>query len=194
MGPTSANDAGGLLSPPLRAQLLTVAAEAIRAGLSGARWQPRLGDYAEPLRQPRASFVTLRLGAALRGCVGNLDTLLPLVQDVAHNARAAAFEDPRFAPLTQVEFVRLDIHLALLNPPQPIPCASEAEALAQLRPQIDGVVLVDGACRGTFLPSVWRELPEPRTFLHQLKRKAGLPEEHWSNTLRLWRYTVESVP
>jgi AMMECR1 domain-containing protein len=66
--------------------------------------------------------------------------------------------------------------------------------LSQLRPGVDGLILEEGGRRGTFLPAVWESLPEPRAFLRELKRKAGLPADHWSDTLRAHRYTVESVP
>jgi len=73
----------------------------------------------------------------------------------------------------------------------PLPAASEAELLAALRPRVDGLVLVEGRRRATFLPAVWRELPEPRQFLAHLKHKAGLPADHWSPSLQFFRYTVE---
>jgi uncharacterized protein len=69
---------------------------------------------------------------------------------------------------------------------------SEADLLAQIRPGIDGLILSDGQARGTFLPSVWDSLPEPRDFLNQLKRKAGMPADHWSDRVRVARYTTES--
>ena len=71
--------------------------------------------------------------------------------------------------------------------------ASEADLLAQIVPGVDGLILEDAGRRGTFLPSVWESLPEPRQFLAHLKRKAGLPEHHWSDTLKVWRYRTEVV-
>ena len=71
--------------------------------------------------------------------------------------------------------------------------SSEEDVLRQLRPGIDGLILEEGEIhRGTFLPSVWDSLPEPRQFLHQLKLKAGLAPDYWSDTLRILRYTTES--
>jgi AmmeMemoRadiSam system protein A len=113
---------------------------------------------------------------------------------VASNAYSAAFEDPRFAPLERGEFERLDIHLSLLSAPEPIQFGSEKDLLAQIRPSLDGLVLEEGARRGTFLPSVWEQLPDPVEFLRHLKRKAGLPADYWSATLRVSRYTSESIP
>ncbi len=142
----------------------------------------------------RATFVTLTIDAQLRGCIGTLEARRALVEDVASNAYSAAFEDPRFAPLERAEFERLDIHLSLLSAPEPIQFGSEKDLLAQIRPSLDGLVLEEGARRGTFLPSVWEQLPDPVEFLRHLKRKAGLPADYWSATLRVSRYTSESIP
>jgi uncharacterized protein len=128
----------------------------------------------------------------LRGCIGSLEARRPLALDVAENAFASAFRDPRFAPLARAEEPRLDLHISVLSEAEQIPVRSEAELLASLRPGIDGVILSAGARRGTFLPSVWEQLPEPHRFLAQLKRKAGLPADYWSAELRVERYTVEA--
>jgi len=142
-------------------------------------------------REPGASFVTLTQQGALRGCIGSLEAHRPLAEDVAANARAAAFRDPRFAPLVADELARTRVEVSLLTPAQPLSCRDEADALAQLRPHIDGVILSAGRQRATFLPQVWEQLPDPADFLAQLKRKAGLPADFWSADLRLERYTVE---
>ncbi|WP_338114108.1 AmmeMemoRadiSam system protein A [Thiorhodococcus mannitoliphagus] len=176
-----------------RAIILDVAAEAIAQGLEQrSPWVPDTSDYAETLRQPRASFVTLEMDADLRGCIGALEAYRPLVQDVAHNAFAAAFQDPRFPPLSSAEYPRLTIKVSVLTAPEPLAFASEAELLQQLRPGADGLILKDARHRGTFLPAVWEQLPDPIDFLAHLKRKAGLPMDYWSNDLEVLRYTTES--
>jgi hypothetical protein len=143
------------------------------------------------LHRPGATFVTLRAGGELRGCIGVLEARRPLGEDVRANARAAAFEDPRFVPVTRAEYAQISIEVSLLSVATPIVAASEAHARALLRPGIDGVTLEYGAQRGTFLPQVWRSVPEPRRFLAALKRKAGLPSDFWSDEVKLSRYTVE---
>jgi uncharacterized protein len=174
--------------------LLGVAGASIEHGLAyGGPLRLSLGDYPEPLRAPGACFVTLRRQGALRGCIGSLEPRRPLVVDVAENAHAAAFGDPRFPPLARHERIDLEIHLSVLTPLEPLPAASEAELLAALRPGVDGLVLREGERRATFLPAVWGELPDPRSFLGHLRRKAGLGEDHWSPTLRFWRYRVEDL-
>ena len=94
--------------------------------------------------------------------------------DVQANARAAAFQDPRFEPLRFEELSITQVEVSVLSTRQPIPFIDEEDALAQLRPCIDGIVLEFGRHRSTFLPQVWDSLPEPRRFLAELKRKAGL--------------------
>lgn len=172
--------------------LLSVAQSAVKNGLRTGRpleVDPR--DYDPELRAPRATFVTLRIDGALRGCTGSLEAVNPLVVDVAQSAHRSAFGDPRFSPVGADEVPRLAFHISVLSPLEPLPADSEAELRASLRPGIDGLVLREGPRSGTFLPSVWDSLPSPDRFLEELKRKAGLPVDYWSPTLRFERYTVE---
>jgi AmmeMemoRadiSam system protein A len=152
-----------------------------------------LDAFAPALGAKRASFVTLRRSGKLRGCIGTLEASDPLVVGVAENAFKAAFRDPRFSPLVEAELPETGIHISILSPLERVEVFSEADLLAQLRPGIDGVVLQEGIHRGTFLPSVWEELPDAAQFLQQLKRKAGLPAEFWSGDLEVWRYTAELI-
>ncbi len=176
-----------------RAQLLQLAEASIRHGLTHHHPLPlSLSDYPESLRQPGACFVTLTMDTNLRGCIGTLEGHHPLVMDVAHNAYAAAFCDPRFPPLTHGELHRLTLHISVLTTPQPMCFSSESDLLAQLKPGVDGLIIEDQGCRGTFLPSVWESLPKPADFLCHLKMKAGLPPEHWSKTLQVSCYQTES--
>lgn len=178
-----------------RTTLLEIARASIINGLEeGRALRVRPDEYPEPLRAIRASFVTLRQAGDLRGCIGHLEAFQPLIKDVADNAWAAAFRDPRFVPLRHEEFDRLDIHISLLTPPEPMRFESEADLLGQIRPGRDGLILQDGIARGTFLPSVWESLPDVQSFWMHLKRKAGLPGRHWSNTLKVFRYEAESFP
>jgi AmmeMemoRadiSam system protein A len=177
-----------------RETLLKLARDSIREGLGGQKLAVRADDYSPALRAPGASFVTLHIERALRGCIGSLEARAPLAQDVASNAWNAAFRDPRFGPVSLGEFERLDIHLSVLTAPEPMQFASEEDLLGQLRPGVDGLVIEESYRRGTFLPSVWEQLPDSREFLRALKRKAGLPADFWSNTLRVSRYTAVSIP
>lgn len=177
-----------------RGLLLGAARQAIAHGLTqGVPLNTQAGVYPPPLLACRASFVTLKLAGELRGCIGTLEARLPLIEDVALRAHAAAFEDPRFPALEPAEFDAISIHVSVLGPAEAIPFASEAEALAALRPGIDGVILEAHGRRGTFLPAVWDALPEPQVFLRRLRLKLGLPAHYWSETMRLWRYTVDEI-
>jgi AmmeMemoRadiSam system protein A len=137
--------------------------------------------------------VTLHLGKQLRGCIGSLQGYQPLIVDVAMNAFNAAFRDPRFLPMTESELPKISLDISVLSKSQPMHFSSEADLLSQLRPGIDGLIISDHGHRGTFLPSVWEQLPDPATFLSHLKTKAGLPTNYWSNTLTVQRYTTELI-
>jgi AmmeMemoRadiSam system protein A len=174
--------------------LLNLAAASIDHGLSERGALPVVPqDYPELLRQPRASFVTLRIGPRLRGCMGSLEATEPLVINVARNAFSAAFRDPRFSPVVREEFPQLGIHLSLLSRPEPLAFESEEQLLSLIRPGIDGLTLIEGNHRATLLPAVWGTVADPREFLAHLKKKAGLSANYWSPTVRVERYTAESV-
>jgi AmmeMemoRadiSam system protein A len=163
-----------------------------RASIAQALGLPRAeGELPSWLQKPGACFVTLTQDGQLRGCIGSLGAHRPLGDDVRANAVAAALRDPRFPALTAAELGRTQVEVSVLSPMQPLSFNSEAEALAQLRPHIDGVVLEYGGHRGTFLPQVWEHLPTPTAFMAQLKRKAGLRADFWADGVRLQRYTVE---
>jgi len=179
--------------PPERGRvLLAIARESLAEALGVGRAGPSPGiERAEPwLAEPGACFVTLTLNGHLRGCVGSLYAHRPLGEDVRSNARAAAFRDSRFPPLTREELPRIAVEVSLLSPPVPLPVCDEAEARARLRPGRDGVILDYRGARGTFLPQVWEQLPDPRSFLDQLKHKAGLAPTFWSPEIQLWTYEV----
>jgi len=142
------------------------------------------------LREHGACFVTLTQGGELRGCIGTLEAHRPLLADVKANALAAAFRDPRFMPLGTAELDVTRVEISLLSSMEPMAFEGEADALALLRPGIDGVVFEYGHYRSTFLPQVWEQLPDVREFMAQLKRKAGLTADFWATGVRLSRYGV----
>lgn len=170
------------------AVLVSIARESIgeRLGLASRlrRAEPWLAVQA-------ASFVTLHLEGELRGCIGSIDPRRPLGEDVAFNALAAAFRDPRFEPLTQDEYPAIEIEVSVLSPRTPLAAATEAQAAVGLRPGVDGVYLEYQGHAATFLPQVWENLPDPVEFLAALRLKARLPPRFWDPAIRLTRYTVE---
>ena len=177
-----------------RKQLLNLAKESIQHGLdTGRPLKIDIDQYPPELTKPCATFVTLKKQGQLRGCIGMLEAVRPLAQDIAENAFSAAFRDPRFPPLEKDELDLLEIHLSILSHPEPVTFASEQDLLTQVRPGIDGLILEEGSRRGTFLPSVWQSLPDTRQFLRHLKQKAGLPADYWSDSLKVFRYTTEYI-
>ena len=167
--------------------LLTIARSAIGAELG---FRPLAEASHAALTLPAATFVTLKHSGELRGCIGSLKPRRPLGVDVRENAIAAAFRDPRFPPLAVVEFEATSVEVSLLSVDERIDVRDEEDLLARLRPDMDGLVLECGRHRATFLPQVWESLPEPRSFLAALKRKAGLPEDFWSPQVNVSRYGV----
>lgn len=185
-------------TPPLQAyadELVAVATTAIDHGLvRGAPPEVDVAAHSPPLRAERAAFVTLLdADGALRGCVGSIEAERPLVADVSANAFAAAFQDPRFPPLVPAERPGLACKLSVLTPAEPIEFGDEAELLGRLEPGVDGVLVEAGACRATFLPAVWEQIPEPAAFWRTLKQKAGLDPDGLPADLAVYRYRAESI-
>lgn len=181
-----------MLNTAQRQHLHDIAYRSIQHGLSHGKPLPvDLEKLDAALQTRRATFVTLHKHGELRGCIGMLEAVRPMAEDVAHNAFAAAFSDPRFPPLQENELQHLTIHISILATPEPMQFDSEAELIAQLRPGIDGLIMEEDRHRGTFLPSVWTSLPERKDFLNHLKMKSGLPENYWSDSIQVQRYTVE---
>ncbi len=162
-----------------------------RAAISRVLNVPHAADESAPwLAEHGACFVTLTQYGELRGCIGTLQARQPLLADVKSNAVSAALRDPRFAPLSAAELDITVVEISLLSPAQPMEFLDEADALAQLRPGVDGIIFEYGRYRSTFLPQVWEQLPQPRQFMAHLKHKAGLPDSFWAEEVRLSRYTV----
>lgn len=162
-----------------------------RAAIAHALNAPHPVDTSAPwLAEHGASFVTLTQSGELRGCIGSLQAHRPLLDDVRGNAVSAALRDPRFAPLSAEELDITTVEVSLLSETQPMTVRDEADALAQLRPHVDGVIFEYGRYRSTFLPQVWEDLARPRDFLALLRRKAGLPDDFWAEGVKLSRYTV----
>jgi AmmeMemoRadiSam system protein A len=143
------------------------------------------------LNDRAATFVTLKQDGELRGCIGSLKARYSLMDDLQSNAIAAAFHDPRFPPLSENELNQVQIEVSVLSSPEKIEFASEADLLAQLKPHIDGVIFNYGNNRSTFLPQVWEKLSSPELFMAQLKQKAGLAADFWSDEVLIYRYRVE---
>ena len=181
------------LAPAEAARLLAIAHGSLAEGLRAQRaLEIDLAGEPLALREPGATFVTLRTpDAALRGCVGSLEALRPLAEDVAENAYRAAFHDPRFEPVTEDEASRLEVSVSILGVPERLAVSSATELAARLRPGQDGLILRQGARRATFLPEVWTSLPDPREFVRALERKAGIAS--WTPPVEALRYATTTL-
>jgi uncharacterized protein len=173
-------------------QLITLAWNSIDYSLKHSTIMPiELKSFSLELQEKRATFVTLKLDDDLRGCIGAIDPVRPLAEDVVHNAYASAFRDPRFSPLSHRERKGLDLAISVLSLREYLEFSSEEDLLKIIRPDIDGLVLEEGYYCGAFLPVMWEQLPTPKEFMRSLKRKAGLDYDYWSDTVRVSRFTAE---
>ena len=181
-----------LLSPTHRGDLLRAARHVLHLACHGrpsatldmSTFSPRLHTVA-------ASFVTLLRDGNLRGCIGSMAAHRPLVQDVVDNTLKAGFRDARFKPIAAQELPQLDIKISVLSRPTELSFSSEASARRAFDKGAHGLILTDGKHRGVLLPQVWDQIGTKTDFLTALKRKAGLPEDHWSDTLRLFAFHSE---
>ena|SRR5579859_624306 len=177
------------LPDPQGTVLLWLARASIEEELGG----PHVVPPREPWLAPTtATFVTLTRNDELRGCVGSIEPRRPLGQDVIHSARAAAFRDLRFEPVTEQELPEIRIEVAALSPLVPLPVEDETEARSALVPGRDGVALSFGRVSSVFIPKVWEHLRDAGDLLEKLKQKAGLPAGFWSPEIRLHTFTARS--
>jgi AmmeMemoRadiSam system protein A len=173
--------------------LIETARQAIQSELAGVPLAKIvLEDYPVALTEKGASFVTLTLDGVLRGCVGSILATDPLIIDVQQRAIAAAFQDPRFAPLKEDEYSRLKVEVSCLTEPVRLEYQTPEKLASMLRPGIDGVILSHNFRRATFLPQVWEKLPTPELFLGRLCQKMGLDPLAWkSHLIEVETYRVE---
>jgi AmmeMemoRadiSam system protein A len=153
--------------------LLKIARESIEHFLTtGKKVKPEIPE-ADILKNELAVFVTLKLAGNLRGCIGHMEAREPLYLAVSNMAYAAAFEDPRFTPVTAAELDSIVIEISVLTPMQKI------EDYRKIRLGIDGVLVKKGWKSGVFLPQVAEETGwDLDTFLQYLcAHKAHLPAD-----------------
>lgn len=178
-----------LLTEQQQKELLRLARQTIARGCQGGL-PPEVNSHDQPAAflQQGACFVTLHKHGDLRGCIGSIEARRPLLDDVINNAFASAFRDHRFAPVQEHELADLHIEISILTPQQLMPVKTEEELLTSLKPGVDGLVLDSLRYRATFLPQVWEQLPEPKTFLAHLKQKAGMPANSWPEDMKCYKY------
>jgi AmmeMemoRadiSam system protein A len=176
-----------------RKLLLLLARQAIEISVRGENLPP-LENFklTDKLKQKGATFVTLTKAGNLRGCIGALEPYLPLAEDVREHAVAAATQDYRFSPLQVDELTDLKIEISRLTSPQALDYRDAEDLIRQLKPGIDGVILRDGGHRATFLPQVWKKIPDPGQFLSHLCNKMGVHGDLWRwKKMQVFTYQVE---
>ncbi len=155
--------------------------------------QTQINNYDCVFEEYGASFVTLELDGILRGCIGSIIAHKPLIKDLIHNAHAAAFSDPRFPALTLNEYEKITIGISLLSKPHRIEFETEEELLEELTPAVDGLIIRDGNYQAVFLPEVWEQLPDKNEFLEQLKLKAGLQKDYFSESFEAFKFKTTKI-
>ena len=174
-------------------KLLTLASASIVHGLVHGKPASVPDDLPGILMAPGAAFVTIKKGGELRGCIGSPQAWRSLGKDVTEHAFNAAFRDPRFPTLGKEELAGLSVSISVLTPPEPMTIASESDLLAQLQLGVDGLIIEDTGRRALFLPAVWESIPDPHVFLRELKRKATMPDDHWSPSFVASRFRAIEV-
>ena len=191
---TEGNGKAGTSAHPNAKRLLRSAASTLRYALQhGEAPEVGLSDIPDALKAKGATFVTLKHGSQLRGCVGTVEATRPLLVDVVRNAFGAGFKDPRFPPLSHDELANLSISISLLSEPARIDFSNEDDLLQLLRPKVDGLILHNSDARAVFLPQVWNDLAEPKDFLRHLKAKAGIARKLQAPGDRAERFTAQPV-
>lgn len=180
--------AGALeLSADMKKELLALARRSIGACLKTGKAPAQPLSPRPEFNQPAAVFVTLNIGGRLRGCIGSLEPRSALADMVASYAGAAAFEDPRFSPVTEADLKKIDIEISVLSP------LARVGGAADIKQGVHGVYLVSGRRSGTYLPQVWEHFNKKEDFLSSLcEEKAGLPPGAWKEkSTVLYTYTVD---
>ncbi len=166
-----------------RRLLLRLAHDSIQSSLGDRELD--LTPPSPHLAEPRGAFTTLHLGERLRGCIGYVTPIDSLYKTVADTARAAAFDDPRFEPVTLTEVTDLKVEISVLSLPQPI--RPDEVVIGK-----HGLIVSHGNRRGLLLPQVSIEWEWDRdTFLAQTCLKAGLPPDAWQHGAEFQGFTAE---
>ena len=175
----------GAMKEPLSTQdretLLKLACSAIKARLVQGTKVDRSGQGSSLLSESRGCFVTLHKHGQLRGCIGTIEPIRPLLECVEKNAQSAAFDDPRFPPVSADELQEIDIEISVLSVPQALSFNDGEDLKRKLKPNAHGVILSRGIHRSTFLPQVWKQLPDKEQFLEHLCLKGGMSPKAWQD-------------
>lgn len=174
-------------------ELLKLARESIKSELEGK--ELKVSDLIKKKYSgKKACFVTLMINGELRGCIGSLEAKQELWKDVLENSRNAAFSDPRFESLSKNEMKKIKIEISVLSVPKKLVYSDVKDLLNKIKKGKDGLIIKSGFYSATYLPQVWKQIPEKEEFLKSLCLKAGLVRDFWkSGKLSVWTYMVDSV-
>ena len=161
--------------------LLKLARSAIESRLVKGAKVVRPQACSSALLEDRGCFVTLHKNGQLRGCIGSIEPVSPLVECIEEHAKSAAFRDPRFPPLTAEELPEIDIEVSVLTVPKKLSFKDGEDLKDQLEPLVHGVILSRGFKKSTFLPQVWKQLPDKEAFLEHLCVKGGMSRNGWQD-------------
>ena len=169
--------------------ILKTARESIVHAINEEEYIPR--HIPSVLTEYGASFVTLKLNGKLRGCIGSVYPTKPLILDIIYNAKNAAFQDPRFEPLSIDELENLELSVSILSSIEKIEFKDERDLLSKIYPY--GIIIVERNKRAVYLPIVWEQLPDREIFLNSLKEKAGLPPNYFSKSLEAYKFNATYI-
>ncbi len=149
------------------------------------------------LAQKGAVFVTLNKRVngdrILRGCIGSVLPVRPLIDDIIHNAKSAAFSDPRFPPLQVDELADLELEVSILTIPEKLAYTDKEDLKRKITSGKEGVILKLNGSQATFLPQVWEKLPDFELFFEHLCQKAGLPANCLDYDPEIYVYRVKEI-
>lgn len=181
------------LTPEEGEYLLSLARRTIESKLSGKEPPAEENDLPDKFFKKRGAFVTLNIHGSLRGCIGHIVPHEPLIDCIKINSLNAAFEDPRFRPLSKKEFEDIEIEISILTEPRQLEYSGADDLLEKLRPGTDGVIIKKNHYQSTFLPQVWEQLPDKKEFLSHLCLKAGMNAGEWKKgDLSVYTYQVQA--
>lgn len=168
--------------------LLEIARRAIQYKLENK--ELKLNNLPKELLEKRSCFVTLEINNKLRGCIGTLYPTRELYKEIIHNAISAAFNDPRFPPLTKEELNNIKIEISILTTPKKLEYKDKQDLLNKLNKN-QGIIIKKNNKQATFLPQVWEQVNNKEEFLSHLCMKAGLNLNEWENNTEVYIYEVE---
>ena len=171
--------------------LLNLAKQAIETELKGQKLLVK--KVPAEFKKKKACFITLTKSGKLRACIGHLIPVRALYRDVIENAKAAAFMDYRFNPVTDNELPQIKIEISILDRPKKYKYSSPKNLLKFLSENKPGVILKKGINQATYLPQVWEELKNPEEFMNSLCQKANLPFDEWKRMTSVDIYKVSKI-